>query len=346
MKVEPQIDHSALKAHISGLYGFSVHELTFVPEGETSTAYAVLCPDGRRYFLKMWANSRQGLAMRARMDNILALTRELYERGWIPNLAFPIPTLSGELRGTFGGFALAIFSFADGQPLPADRNSWPAGAAGCLAQTLARLHQATDLVKSPLPQCSAFDMSFADELRRGLEALNAIGTQHRPGLVRLRNLLLPRRMQLIEALSEVEALCVLAQQQAGRLVLCHTDMGGNNVLVDESGKLFILDWDELILAPAEHDLQEYRGEGLAEFLALYYHAGGEPSLHTLQFSFYLKRRYLADIRDWLLRILEENTSPEQDDSDIDGIEKYCLASLENFEEEMTEITTALAKAAA
>ena len=342
MKVEPLIDYPLLLARVGELYNLPVRALTFVPEGETSIAYVVSCSDGQRYFLKLWPGSRQGLAMRARLDTVLPLTHELYERGLIPNLACPIRSAVGSLLNSYGDYALALFLFKDGKPLPEDRAAWPQDMLEQLAGTYARLHQATRLVKSPLPQRPAFDMNFAADLRRGLDALDFISLHDRPGLLRLRDLLMPRREELLRRLGEVEVLRILAQQRAGPLVLCHTDMGGNNLLIDSTGRLSILDWDELILAPAEHDLHEYRGDGFAQFIELYYRAGGVQSLQPVQFAFYLKRRYLADLTDWLVRILEENTSLEQDHYDLEGIVIYSLAYLDRFPAEIEEITAALA----
>ena len=38
-------------------------------------------------------------------------------------------------------------------------------------------------------------------------------------------------------------------------VICHTDFGGHNALIDEAGEVVaILDWDFARLAPREHDL--------------------------------------------------------------------------------------------
>lgn len=39
------------------------------------------------------------------------------------------------------------------------------------------------------------------------------------------------------------------------MVICHTDFGGHNALIDDTGEVAaILDWDYARLAPREHDL--------------------------------------------------------------------------------------------
>ncbi len=341
MKVEPHVDREALVQKLAALYGISVSALAFVPEGETSVAYAVSTGEGRRFLVKLWPSSRQGLAMRARLGVTLPLTRELYERGLVPNLPCPVTSAAGELLHPFGEYALCLFPFLQGRPLPEDRAGWPPGMLEALAKTYANLHRAAPLLKSPLPDRPAFDMSFAGDFTRGLARLEDGALKERPGLVGLRDLLLPRRAQLLGWLEETFDLCAEAQRSAGPLVLCHTDMGGNNLLVDGAGRLSIIDWDDLILAPAEHDVHEYRGEDFGRFIELYYSAGGVRPLQTLQFAFYLKRRYLSDLTDWMARIQEESGSAEQDGFDLAGIEQYSLAYLDRFPREMEEIDAAL-----
>lgn len=344
MKVELPLDRSRLVARVEALYALRVESLRFVPEGETSAAYAVSCVGGERRFLKLWPGSRQGLSQRARLETVLPLTRELFERGLVPGVVAPLPALSGALLNPFDEFGLALFPYVEGSPLPMDCAAWPPGLLEQAARAFVRLHQATGAVRSPLPSQPAFGMGFAADLRAGLDALSQITERDRPGLLRLRDLLLPRRAQLLGWLGEVEGLRDEAQRSAGPLVLCHTDLGGNNVLLDESGGLLILDWDEMLLAPAEHDLHEYRGPCFEHVLSCYYGLGGVRPLRALQFAYYLKRRYLADLTDWLVRIREENTREDQDASDLAGIEGYCLPYLERFPQEMEEIKAALARA--
>src|SRR5919199_49554 len=63
-------------------------------------------------------------------------------------------------------------------------------------------------------------------------------------------------------------------------VLCHTDIGPENLLIDEHEALWVLDWDDATVAPPEHDLQAALGDGegdFGRFLAVYKVAGGAQS---------------------------------------------------------------------
>ncbi len=108
-------------------------------------------------------------------------------------------------------------------------------------------------------------------------------------------------------------------------MLCHTDIGAANLLVGADGWLSVLDWDDATVAPPEHDLQYARGAGFGRFLAVYAATGGSHPLRLDHFAFYLLRRYLSDMTARLLRILEENTTMEQDENALDGMETWGFA---------------------
>jgi spectinomycin phosphotransferase len=45
-------------------------------------------------------------------------------------------------------------------------------------------------------------------------------------------------------------------------VLCHADLHTGNVLLDDAGRVWIVDWDETVLAPRERDLMFVVGGGI------------------------------------------------------------------------------------
>ncbi len=44
------------------------------------------------------------------------------------------------------------------------------------------------------------------------------------------------------------------QKHSPKFVLCHSDIHGGNVLIHENSDIYIVDWDEPIMAPKERDL--------------------------------------------------------------------------------------------
>jgi aminoglycoside phosphotransferase (APT) family kinase protein len=154
-------------------------------------------------------------------------------------------------------------------------------------------------------------------------------------------MVLPRRAEILDQLARLHLLQHAVRRLSGPFVLCHTDMGGDNLLVDEHGRLIVLDWDDAIVAPPEHDLQSALGEGFGCFLETYEEAGGRRLLHVDHFAFYLLRRYVHDMAVRLLRVLEENTSEEQDEDALEGMDAYGFTQWSALDERLDSIAVAL-----
>lgn len=83
----------------------------------------------------------------------------------------------------------------------------------------------------------------------------------------LADVLAPRLHIISTLLEYVDAKGEELRRRAPPQVLCHADLHGWNLLTDGHGKLWIVDWDEVVLAPKERDLMfliEGIGHGLME----------------------------------------------------------------------------------
>ncbi len=327
MRYEPSMDYARLVETVRDVYGLPVDRLAFVPVGYAAVCYTLHCAGeaGASYILKLWPDTRAGRASAARRDTSLALTPALYERGLYPRVPYPIPTRDGALWASVAGIPFAVFPFLAGQAPPLDLSEWPLSLRDELARTLAVVHRATTALADVLPPREAFDISFEVQLRRGLEVVERIGPRAQPGLRALRETVLPRRDDILIQLARLHRLQRAVRPLSGPFVLCHTDIGADNLLVDAWGQFGVLDWDDATVAPPEHDLQCAIGADFGRFLAVYAEAGGSHPLRLDHFAFYLLRRYLGDMTARLLRILEENTTVEQDRDALDGMEIWGFA---------------------
>jgi spectinomycin phosphotransferase len=141
----------------------------------------------------------------------------------------------------------------------------------------------------------------------------------RYGRLALRDLLLPRQGNILGMLDHLHALAEPLRQMPPPFVICHTDIHTGNVLRNREGSLIVLDWEGVCLAPAEYDLFIFTGEGFEAFLQAYYHMGGGRNLTASTFAYYLYRRNLEDLADFIVRILDENTDLQTDQSDLEGV---------------------------
>lgn len=273
-----------------------------MPVGYAAACYVLRCAGGERYFLKLWPDTLTGRAGAARRDVVLRLLRALHDRRLYPRVPYPVARRDGALWATLSGSSFAVFPFISGR----SPSEWSAALQEEWARTFAAIHRATPMLRDVLPPRETFDIPFEAHLRCGLETLEHVGPRERTGTRALRDTILPRRDDILAQLARLHRLQENVRRLSGPFVLCHTDMGGDNLLVDESGRLWVLDWDDASLAPPEHDLHEARWGDFGRILEIYLEAGGAHPLHLDHFAFCLLRRYLGDMTVRLLRILDED----------------------------------------
>ena len=339
MKYEPAIERGSLLEHVHAAYGLAVEEITFVPVGYVAVCYALRCSGGERYFLKLWPDTAAGRWSSARQATILPLVRAIYERGVYRRVAYPLLTCDDALWATFQGNRFAAFPLLPGQHAPL--SAWPLAFADEFARTLAAIHRGIALLEDVLPPRETFALSFEDDLRASLSVIAAIGPQARPDLQALRDLMSRRGDDVLAQLERLRALQARARSLPGPAVLCHTDLAGDNILVDGDGRLSLLDWDGAVVATPEYDLKEAVGEDFGRFIAVYLAAGGAQPLVADRFAFYLLRRYLEDFSARVVNILHHNTTPEQDVDDIEGMEVWGVARWNLLDATLVTIAAAL-----
>ena len=123
-------------------------------------------------------------------------------------------------------------------------------------------------------------------------------------------------------------------------VICHRDIGIHNMIADDAGRLFFIDWDGVALAPPEHDLFFARGPWFATALTAYFHAGGTRALSRDRFAFVHLRRVLDDMSFRLHTMMLEETG-ETDAHEVFGLEEWVVPAWLGREADFAEMTSAL-----
>jgi Ser/Thr protein kinase RdoA (MazF antagonist) len=337
MRVEPRIDRRRLAEAARDAYGLAVADISFMPLGYAETACYIVETSVARYFLKIWPRMRPDGRAAERRRATLALMRALADLDVGLHVSVPLETKQGALSSGLDGAPFALFAFILGVH-PSE--PWPAPVAEEVGRAIGALHLATpELTNLPLP-VEAFELSIDASLRRLLEiaAQVADGTparqwarEHRAGVLTQLDRL--RRLQpIVRALD-------------GPRVLCHTDLHYNNLIVDGQGRLWLLDWDDAILAPPEHDLWtglgvDARGSHFEAFLAAYRAMSADIPLHLDHFAFYLLRRYLNDAAEDLNRLLDAGAAGDGNETDL------LLHSLDECVDRWSRLDATLATIAA
>lgn len=125
------------------------------------------------------------------------------------------------------------------------------------------------------------------------------------------NFMKEQRLVIQRLVDRAEQLYNTIKQQAAKFVLCHSDIHGGNVLIKGNDTLYIVDWDELIMAPKERDLM-FIGGGIANVWndpqeeAFFYKGYGHTDINTSILAYYRYERIVEDIAEYGQALLLSN----------------------------------------
>lgn len=108
------------------------------------------------------------------------------------------------------------------------------------------------------------------------------------------------KKEIYRLLDGAELLSQKIQQESTELVLCHADIHGGNVLIGENGSIYIVDWDQPVMAPKERDLM-FIGGGVANVWnnpheeEFFYQGYGKTEINMPILAYYRHERIVEDI---------------------------------------------------
>jgi hypothetical protein len=268
-------------------YGVAGACLVPAPRGWTGETYVVLAPERRPLFAKWY---RDDLLPPATLPGLPVLAA--LHRAGVRGLTVPVPAVDGALHVPVRGGVLVLFEHIEGvQSTDFD--------AAALGEVMAQVHGTSSPGGVDVPR-ESFHPHYAADLWPTLDrAAAADGDEVVRGL---RAFLHPMGDELHRGWTAFEAVAERCRETAFPLVLTHGDALWN-VMVDEAGVLHLVDWDELILAPAERDLWFFTER--PEFMRAYraHRARLAVPLDALAVSYYVHHRYFEELRAFTLTIL-------------------------------------------
>jgi Ser/Thr protein kinase RdoA (MazF antagonist) len=297
MLIEPAVDRSSLVAAVHQYYGFTVASLEFVPVGWGTAGYALRAGDSQ-YFLKLWPDRRKAAGALDRLPHV----QQLHSHGM--RVPYPLATRGNELSVQLPSGVIALFPFLAGSSPP----DWPACPRSVLEEigrTIGQLHS----IPLDLPFREEFAVKPREHLRpyAGGEVLR------------------PYEGELAKQLDRLDELRALALPVPGPFVVTHTDLIGNNLLVDDDGQICVLDWDDVRLAPPEYDLslllhgvQPMDGSALSTVLGVY----PPRPLRWELFAFFLLRRALDDFTARVVVLSEGALTPSEIEDAREGLDLW------------------------
>ncbi len=296
MREPPNLPNETILASVELSYGIPVVSLAFLPIGQDSAAwtYRAGAADGSAYFLKV----RKGRVN----EPGLVVPRYLRDHG-LEHVIAPLPTTGGAIWTGLGDYALILYPFIDGHTgteMSLTEDQWVAFGAA-----VKRIHS-TPLTPDMLHvlERESFAPKWDGVVRdwkavRRLDDHIAATTFADPIEHKLAAFWRARASEIGALVDRAEELGKRLHRTAPPLVLCHADLHTWNVLIDTEHRLWIVDWDEAVLAPKERDLMFVAG-GISRSLVgpraeeLFFHGYGEVEIEPLALAYY---RYAWAVQD-------------------------------------------------
>ena len=310
------IDHATLRTLLQRDYGITARSLAYRAAEWSVGGFSITTEDGHRSYLKVQDAHPWTFAASSR-DFYLPLIRELHRRAILRHISYPLPTQDGRLWTTHGPYALVLFNAIEG--VTVGHQGMSDAVVSELAGLIGRLHTCAVHRRLSHPLIETFAVTFRDVLLSAISTDAGTGS----GSDALREALRPRPEEIRAGLERLAALKRRLQQASPQMVVCHTDLHGDNLMRGSDGQLYILDWDNALVAPREHDLFFFAGdERFAQVFAPAYEAVAGPiRMSSDALRYYTYRRGLEDIADYVVRIARGDGDDDRDRRDLADVLK-------------------------
>ncbi len=275
-------------------YGIEVVTLTFLPLGADMNAsvYKVDAQDKSSYFVKLKLGHQHNVGIEI---------VELLDNAGIQQIIPPVKTIQGHLTYHMDDFTLIVYPFVTGQDgfsRALTDEQWV-----ILGKTLKQIHE----IELPVSirhriRQKVYSPKWGEILRSLYAHIEAepIGDKITLKLMAFmkKNILIIQRL-----VDRAEQLAQMLQNESPQFVLCHSDIHAGNVLINDNNTIYIVDWDDPIMAPKERDLM-FIGGGVANVWnksreeTLFYKGYGKTEVNMTLLAYYRHERIVVDIAEY------------------------------------------------
>ncbi len=291
MREQPKISEERLRACFQDQYDLIPVTLEFLPLGLDYSAgvYRVVSEPGTAFLLKVTS--------RPLYEPGCLVPRYLRDQG-ITSVVAPVPTRSGALWARLEEWTVIVYPFIDGETSWTGMTDEQWKEVGSIFQ---RIHQ---VVLPPFGFEALRKETFdPTEYARWVRAFE---TQHAQALGgtsasqhALRSSWMAHQSTIYTAIASLETLGGVLQKRTLPYVVCHADLHPANLLRDHSGQVFVIDWDEVMLAPKERDFLFVK-ESPADSEMLpgtpaFFQGYGQTEIDWIALTYYRYERVVQDL---------------------------------------------------
>jgi len=332
---EPVIGRETLIKAVQQSYSFEIVDFEYLLQGWGGDCFVTTTRDGTPYFLKLHDQEKNAVFVASSRPFYLPLMDQLHRKGILPDIPHPVHTRRGDLSLRIGPCELVVTNFIAGDLVGFGEIADPILAV--LADRVGILHNSSAELAFEHPFIEGFGIVFESYLLKMMGELENVAPPDRPGQKLLFEAMRAHKDEILAHLSRLKGLQGYAKQVDKPMVICHTDLHGGNLMIDGQGTLYILDWENAMIAPPEHDMYFFAGEESfwRLFWPIYRRRYPQVDLDSKVLAFYFYRRGLEDIADYVYRIMLGDGSPERDRSDVEEL-LICLSGLAEVQKTVAE----------
>ena len=294
MLEKPQLKDEEIINCLRKDYGLSVEKISFLPLGAdpNTCVYRAVTKEEAIYFAKL----RKGDFTEASV----AIPNFLSDLG-IKQIIPPLTTQTGQLWTKLHSFKVILYPFVEGHAgldIRMSNLQWLE-----FGTALKQFHTA-DIPANLTSriQRDNFSPRWRNRVKMYLERIEK-ETFHEHIKIEAVDFLKSNKDETFNVVKRAEQLVQMLREEHLEFILCHSDIHGYNLLIDNNSALYIIDWDTLIFAPKERDLMFIGGghgdSGYTpqEEEAMFYQGYGQTNINQIAIAYYRYERIITDIAD-------------------------------------------------
>jgi spectinomycin phosphotransferase len=291
MYEKPNIPEEHLRACLQDQYGLSAVSLEFLPLGLDMRAavYRIVSEQGTAYLLKVKSGQLY--------EPSCFVPRYLYNQG-IAAVVAPLYTKRKTLWTRAGDWTVIVYPFIEGEVTwnpPMTDEQWKNVGA-----TLNRIHR----VRLPAEgfeslRKETFDPTVYSRSARTLETQYIYADGGSQIEQELRSSWIAYQPTIHKGITSLEKLADILQRQSGPQVICHADLHPSNMIRSQGNQVFVIDWDDVMLAPKERDfifIGDARANPSTELdTAPFFQGYEQTEIDWIALTYYLWERVIQDV---------------------------------------------------
>ncbi|HAU1605622.1 TPA: aminoglycoside O-phosphotransferase APH(9)-Ia [Legionella pneumophila] len=271
-------------------YGIDIHAVQLIVGGADMNAFGYKADsESNSYFVKLKYGHHDEIN--------LSIIRLLYDSG-IKEIIFPIYTRDTKLFQQIDHFKIIVYPFIDapnGFTQNLTEKQWQQ-----LGKVLRQIHETS---VSTVIQQRLRKETYSPKWREIVRSFyNKIGFDDSDDQITadFKSFFNQKIDSIHRLVNSSEELSQKIQPDLDKYVLCHSDVHAGNVLVVNEESIYIIDWDEPMLAPKERDLM-FIGGGIGNVwnkhheIDYFYEGYGKTNVDKIILSYYRHERIVEDI---------------------------------------------------